>query len=134
MNCKYQKLRLAWTCNTCAAQQTGPLKTITEHLPEQYQVCLTASDTILKTRLRYCRYQTIIEKSCKQWNYSKPLLLSSWSYCQTLQPLIAYCTVGTKQQQGDQQQKKHLTLNSTDSDNIHDRDSHLITTGRQTVL
>jgi hypothetical protein len=27
-----------------------------------------------------------------------------------------------------------LTLDSTDGDNIHDRDSHLITTGRQTVL
>jgi hypothetical protein len=38
-----------------------------------------------------------------------------------------------KQQQGEQQQKKYLTPDSTDGDNIHDSDSQLTTTGRQTV-
>ena len=117
------------------SQAKGSIKEyVTEHLNNIRCVSYSVRYYTQNTPLRYCRYQTIIEKRCKQWNYSKPLLLSSWSYCQTLQPLIAHYTVRTKQQQGDQQQKKHLTLNSTDSDNIHDRDSHLITTGRQTVL
>ena len=38
----------------------------TEYLPEQYQVCLTALDA--SVHLKYCRHQTIIEKSYKQWN------------------------------------------------------------------
>ena len=44
---------------------------VTEHLPEQYQVCLCALDTIFKHGLTYWKPHLITEKSCRQWNYSK---------------------------------------------------------------
>ena len=37
---------------------------VTEHLPEQYQVCLVALDEITSWHLKYLRHQTTIEKSC----------------------------------------------------------------------
>jgi transcriptional regulator len=42
---------------------------VTEHLPEQYQVCLSALDTIL--RHSFDILETSDEKSCMQWNYSR---------------------------------------------------------------
>jgi predicted transcriptional regulator len=43
----------------------------TEYLPEQYQVCLRHSIEYLSTPSIYLRHQTIIEKSCRQWSYSR---------------------------------------------------------------
>jgi IS30 family transposase len=59
-------------------QAKGTIKEyVTEHLPEQYQVCLSALDTILKMHMRYLRQQMITEKSCRQWSYSRiPIWLS----------------------------------------------------------
>jgi hypothetical protein len=50
---------------------------VTEHLPEQYQVCLSALDTILKHTFNICRQLTITEKSCKQWKCSKIRIYAS---------------------------------------------------------
>jgi endonuclease III-like uncharacterized protein len=53
-------------------QAKGTIKEyMTEHLPEQYQVCLNALDTIVKHALTYWKHLKTIEKSCRQWNYSR---------------------------------------------------------------
>jgi HTH domain len=52
-------------------QAKGTIKEyVTEHLPEQYQVCLTALDEIIKRAFEYCE-TPMTEKSCRQWSYSK---------------------------------------------------------------
>ena len=43
----------------------------TEYLPEQYQVCLTALDEIIKRAFDILETQRITERSCRQWNYSR---------------------------------------------------------------
>jgi transcriptional regulator len=43
----------------------------TEHLPEQYQVCLIALDSIIKRAFDIIETSDITEKSCKQCNYSR---------------------------------------------------------------
>jgi methyl coenzyme M reductase subunit D len=42
----------------------------TEYLPEQYKVCLSAWILYSNTPSTYWKPQKIIEKSCRQWNYS----------------------------------------------------------------
>jgi hypothetical protein len=58
-------------------QAKGTIKEyVTEHLPEQYQICLSALNTILKHA--YGILQTPDdnrERSCRQWNYSMILLV-----------------------------------------------------------
>ena len=48
---------------------------VTEHLPEQYQICLTALDTIIKHSFEILQnaYDNR-ERSYMQWNYSKTLI------------------------------------------------------------
>ena len=51
---------------------------VTEHLPEQYQICLTALTLYSNTHLKYCKLHRITERSCRQWNYSRtPIWLNS---------------------------------------------------------
>jgi transcriptional regulator len=44
---------------------------VTEHLPEQYQVCLTALDAIIKHAFEIVESSNTIEKSCRRWSYSR---------------------------------------------------------------
>jgi transcriptional regulator len=46
---------------------------VTEHLPEQYQICLTALDIILKHAYEILETSTTTEKSCRQWSCSRIL-------------------------------------------------------------
>ena len=41
---------------------------VTEHLPEQYQVCLSALDTILKHAFEILETSPDNRESCRQWN------------------------------------------------------------------
>jgi transcriptional regulator len=43
----------------------------TDHLPEQYQVCLTALDTILKHTFDILETSDYNRESCRQWIYPK---------------------------------------------------------------
>ena len=46
---------------------------VTEHLPEQYQICLTELDTIIRKAFEIFDSTSTedIERNCRQWNYSK---------------------------------------------------------------
>jgi hypothetical protein len=43
----------------------------TDHLPEQYQVCLTALDAIIKRAFDILRHLLTTEKNFRQWKYSR---------------------------------------------------------------
>jgi hypothetical protein len=111
----------------------------TEHLPEQYHVCLHALDTVLKnafvimTKSEDNREKLQAMQLFKDTHLVKLELLSNAT---TIDSALHY--IRTKQQQGEQHQKKHLSLDSTDDgdDNIDDSDgdSQLIKEGRQTIF
>ena len=54
---------------------------VTEHLPEQYQVCLCALDTILKHSFDILETSPDNREKLRLWNYSRIHILSSWNCC-----------------------------------------------------
>ena len=98
----------------------------TEYLPEQYQVCLSALDTILKhvfeilERADDNREKLQAMELFKDTHIVKLELLSNAT---TIDSVLNY--IRSKQQE---QQKKHLALDSTNDDDSQ------IATGRQTVF
>jgi Sigma-70, region 4 len=104
---------------------------VTEHLPEQYQVCLSALDAILKHAFEKLetsednREKLHAMELFKDTHLVKLELLSNTT---TIDSALNY--IRNKQQQV-QQSKKHLSLDSTDNDTS---DSQLTATGRQTVF
>src|ERR687887_2193004 len=111
---------------------------VTEHLPEQYQVCLRALDTILKHAFEILetsddnREKLHAMELFKDTHLVKLELLSNAT---TIDSALNY--IRSKQQQEQHQQKKHLTMGSTGDgdDNIDDNgDSQLTKEGRQTVF
>ena len=105
---------------------------MTEHLPEQYQVCLCALDTILKHA--YEILQTTDDNRVKLqamelFKNTHLVKLELLSNATTIDSALNY--IRSKQQQA--QHKKHLSVvESSDSNN--DNDQLTITTGRQTVV
>jgi transcriptional regulator len=56
-------------------QAKGTIKEYTtEYLPEQYQVCLTALDEIIKRAFEILETSPDNRESCRQWNYSRILI------------------------------------------------------------
>jgi predicted DNA-binding protein YlxM (UPF0122 family) len=107
---------------------------VTEHLPEQYQVCLTALDTILKHTFDILeasddnreKLQTV--ELFKDTHLVKLELLSNAT---TIDSALSYIR---NKQQG-QQQKKLLTLDSSSDDNSNnDYDEEPIKARNQTVF
>ena len=109
----------------------------TEHLPEQYQVCLTALDEIIM------RAFDILEKSGDNREKLQAMELFKDTHLVKLELLSNATTIDSalnyirnKQQQ--EQHKKHLSLDSTNDSNDNDNDNDQITTtsaaGRQTVF
>jgi hypothetical protein len=98
---------------------------VTEHLPEQYQICLTALDGIIKyafdisktTHDNRERLQAL--ELYKETHITKLELLSNAT---TIDSALNY--IRNKQQQ-QQQQKKHLSLDSTSNDNNYDDDDQV---------
>jgi hypothetical protein len=118
-------------------QAKGTIKEyVTEHLPEQYQVCLSALDTILKHAYEILettddnREKLQAMELFKDTHLVKLELLSNATIIDSAMNYIR-----SKQQQ---QQKKHLSLDlaSDDSNNNSDDDNNQLATtgGRQTVF
>jgi hypothetical protein len=113
-------------------QAKGTIKEyVTEHLPEQYQVCLSALDEIIK------RAFDILENSHDNREKLQAMELFKDTHLVKLELLSNATTVDsalnyirTKQHE----QHKKLGLASNTDDNINSDDSNQLTTGRQTVF
>jgi hypothetical protein len=109
---------------------------VTEHLPEQYQVCLTTLDAIIK------RAFDILSTSDDNREKLQAMELFKDTHLVKLELLSNATTIDSalnyirNKQQPPHQQKKYLSLDSTtDDDNIDDGDdSQLSKEGRQTVF
>jgi hypothetical protein len=118
-------------------QAKGTIKEyVTEHLPEQYQVCLTALDEILK------RTFDSLENSPDNREKLQAMELFKDTYLVKLKLLSNPTTIDSalnhikNKQQGQQQQKKKAALDSTTNDNNDSDDDQLTITGtgRQTIF
>ena len=121
-------------------QAKGTIKEyVTEHLPEQYEVCLSALDTILKHAFE------ILEKSEDNRQKLQAMELFKDTHLVKLELLSNATTIDsalnyirTKQQQQEKQSNKHLALDATDNDNSNENDEQPTTStgaaGRQTVF
>jgi hypothetical protein len=109
-------------------QAKGTIKEyVTEHLPEQYQVCLCALDTILKHAFE------ILEPSSD--NREKlQAMLELLSNATTIDSALNY--IITKQQQEQQQgeQHKRVRLDSTISSDDNSDGEQLTKAGRHTIF
>ena len=104
----------------------------TQHLPEQYQVCLTALDTVLKNAF------VIMSKSEDNREKLQALQLFKDTHMTKLELLSNATTIDSalqfirsKQEQQEQQSKKTPALDSTSSDDISDNQ---ISGGKQTIF
>ena len=104
---------------------------VTEHLPEQYQICLTALDTILKHAFEILQMSDDNREKLQAMELFKDthlVKLELLSNATTIDSALNYI-------RNKQQQKKHLSLDSTSNDNNYDDDGQLTTTsGRQTIF
>jgi predicted transcriptional regulator len=93
----------------------------TEYLPEQYQVCLTALDEIIKHAFDVIETSDDNREKLQAMELFKDIhlvKLELLSNATTIDSALSY--IRTKQQE---QQKKHLALDSTDDDDDDDDDS-----------
>jgi hypothetical protein len=118
---------------------------VTEHLPEQYQVCLSALDAVLKnafvimTKSEDNREKLQAMELFKDTHLVKLELLSNAT---TIDSALNYVRSKRSQQDKDEKQsKKHLPDEDDDDDSSTGSDSHITaattsttTTGRQSVF
>jgi hypothetical protein len=108
---------------------------VTEHLPEQYQVCLSALDTILKHAFDILETSDDNREKLQAMELFKDthlVKLELLSNATTIDSALHY--IRNKQQE---QQHKRLALDSTttSNDNNSNNDDQLTTTGgRQTIF
>jgi transposase len=122
-------------------QAKGTIKEyVTEHLPEQYQVCLSALDTILKHAFDILQTTDDNREKLQAMELFKDthlVKLELLSNATTIDSALHY--IRTKQQQQQQQEEKQKKGQDLDSSN-NDSDSELTTaaaaggTGRQSVF
>ena len=104
---------------------------VTEHLPEQYQVCLTALDTILKHAFE------ILQDSDNNREKLQAMEVFKDTHLVKLELLSNATTIDNalnhirSKQQSQQQQKKHLSLDLTNDD--HDISNSQLTTPATTT-
>jgi hypothetical protein len=108
---------------------------VTEHLPEQYQVCLTALDEIIKRAFEIFETSEDNREKLQAMELFKDthlVKLELLSNATTIDSALNY--IRSKQHQ--EQQKKHLTVDSTndDGDSSSSSDCQITTTGRQSVF
>jgi hypothetical protein len=108
---------------------------VTGHLPEQYQVCLTAFDAIIK------RGFDILESSPDNREKLQAIELFKDTHLVKLELLSNATTIDSalnyiRNKQREQQQNKMLGLNSTNNDNNNNEDNRQpsIREGRQTIF
>jgi predicted transcriptional regulator len=102
---------------------------IAEYLPEQYQVCLTALDAIIK------RAFEILETSPDNREKLQAMELFKDTHLVKLELLSNATTIDSALHyiRNKQQQEQHRSL-ALDSTNNYNNDSQLTTTGRQSVF
>jgi hypothetical protein len=104
---------------------------VTEHLPEQYEVCLTALDAIIK------RAFDILETSDDNREKLQAMELFKDTHLVKLELLSNATTIDNalhyiRNKQHEQQQQKKLDLDSTGNDN--NNDGQLSKTGRHSIF
>jgi predicted transcriptional regulator len=103
---------------------------VTEHLPEQYQVCLCALDTILKHAFKILQTSEDNREKLQAMELFKDthlVKLELLSNATTIDSALSY--IRSKQSQ--QQQQKHLAPDSTSTSNNNDsNDNDHLATGR----
>src|SRR5919201_1402504 len=108
---------------------------VTEHLPEQYQVCLCALDTILKHAFEILETSDDNREKLQAMELFKDthlVKLELLSNATTIDNALHYIRI---KQQEQQHQKKRLALDSTtNNDNNDSDDGQLTKAGRQTVF
>jgi orotate phosphoribosyltransferase-like protein len=106
----------------------------TDHLPEQYQVCLVALDSIIKRAFQIAETSNDNREKLQAMELFKDthlVKLELLSNATTIDSALSY--IRSKQQQEQHQQKKHLSLDSTNDDD-DSSDNQLARSGRQTVF
>ena len=110
---------------------------VTEHLPEQYQICLTALDAIIKRAFQ------ILETSADNREKLQAMELFKDTHLVKLELLSNATTIDNalnyiRSKQQAQQQNKRLSLDSlatgNDDDNSSSNNDGQLTEGRQTVF
>jgi hypothetical protein len=113
-------------------QAKGTIKEYaTEHLPEQYRVCLTALGEIIKRAFDILETSDDNREKLQAMELFKDthlVKLELLSNATTIDSALSY--IRNKQQE---QQKRQLALDSTSNDNSNS-DGQLTTPGRQTVF
>jgi hypothetical protein len=100
---------------------------VTEHLPEQYQVCLTALDTILKYAFEILETSDDNREKLQAMELFKDTHLVKLELLSNATPIYnALSSIRNKKQQ------KRLALDSTSNDNNSDDDQ--LAQGTQTIF
>jgi hypothetical protein len=105
----------------------------TEHLPEQYQICLCALDTILKHAFEILQTSPDNREKLQAMEVSKDthlVKLELLSNATTIDNALHYI----RNKQKEQQSRMHLSLDSANHGSTGSNDNSQITTGRQTVF
>ncbi|MFL6327842.1 MAG: hypothetical protein ACJ71K_00640 [Nitrososphaeraceae archaeon] len=104
---------------------------VTEHLPEQYQVCLTALDAIIK------RAFDILDTSPDNRERLQAMELFKDTHLVKLELLSNATTIDSALnyiRNKQQEQGEKLVLDSTTTNDNNNDDGQLTTTGRQTIF
>jgi hypothetical protein len=104
---------------------------VTEHLPEQYQVCMCALDTMLKHAFEILQTSDDNREKLQAMELFKDthlVKLELLSNATTMDSALNY--IRSKQEQS----KKYLSLDSTNDESTDSKDNSQIATGRQTVF
>ena len=107
---------------------------VTEHLPEQYQVCLIALDSIIKRAFEILETSDDNREKLQAMELFKDthlVKLELLSNATTIDSALSY--IRSKQQQ-EEQQHKRVDLDSTTSDNDNLDDDQSTKAGRQTIF
>ena len=133
MSCKYQKHQLVWICNIRSQAKESIKEYATEYLPEQYQVCLTALDEIIKRAFEILETSEDNREKLQAMELFKDthlVKLELLSNATTIDSALHY--IRSKQQQA--QQKRQASKLTVDDNNDYNNDQLTTTGGRQTIF
>ena len=108
---------------------------VTGHLPEQYQICLAALDTIIKRAFEILETSPDNREKLQAMELFKDthlVKLELLSNATTIDSALNYIRNKQHQEEQQQQKKKSLSLVSTSNDNFDE--DQLTKAGRQTIF